>query len=143
SQELKLYSFFDKVQDHKHLKAITETPVNITTTRRFPNKIRKLEIAKTLYAQIDVAKSNLEQVTGNESVNEIIGSAEDTILNFSTLLNENDGPQKLFTDIEVYLKHLAENPCDQIGISTGFATYDKAIGGGLRPGVSVVAARNK
>ena len=47
-------------------------------------------------------------------------------------------------DLNEYIEYLATNKIDQVGISTGFPIYDRAIGGGLRRStVNVIAARPK
>ena len=75
----------------------------------------------------------------------IISIAEDPIINFATSLDDSDNKPELMSEgLDDYIQHLEDNPIDQVGISTGFAAYDYAIGGGLRKStINVIAARPK
>lgn len=145
ARELGLESFFQKQVNAQHLKAIFDFPVDQKNVRKFAAKIRKLEVARLLHAQLEGAQDKILELSGEETVTHILGIAENSIFDFSSLLNENDDEPKLIGEGLVdYVKFLGENPVDQIGISTGFPLYDTAIGGGLRPGtVNVIAARPK
>lgn len=145
AQELNFGHILEKKEEIQHLKAILDFPVNLENVRKFAAKIRKLEIARLLRKQLDEAQDKILDVTGNEPISSIIGIAEDTIFNFSSLLNDTDNHPVCFgKDIEQYLSELETNKIDQVGISTGFPIYDQAIGGGLRKGtVNVIAARPK
>lgn len=145
AEELKLSAVFDKKEEVQHLQAIINFPVELDNVRKFAAKIRKLEIARLLEKQLDQAKSKVGEVKGTEPVGNIVGIAEDIIFNFSSLLNDTDNhPTIIGDEVEDYIKSLAENPIDQIGIPTGFPIYDQSIGGGLRRStVNVIAARPK
>jgi replicative DNA helicase len=145
AQELGLASILGKKEETQHLKAIIDFPVNLDNCRKFAAKIRKLEIARLLRKQLEEAQDKILDITGNESISGIIGIAEDSIFNFSSLLNDAEsGPEKIGENIEDYIQDLIENKVDQVGIPTGFPIYDQSIGGGLRRGtVNVIAARPK
>lgn len=136
---------FAKKEEAQHLRAIIDFPVTFENIRKFAAKIRKLEIARLLRKQLEIAQDKILEVNGNESIGSILGIAEDTIFNFTNLLNDSDdAPYHIASNLEEYIKDLEENPIDQIGIPTGFPIYDQAIGGGLRKGtVNVIAARPK
>lgn len=145
AQELGLSTILSKKEETQHLKAIIDFPVSLDNCRKFAAKIRKLEIARLLRKQLEEAQDKILDITGNETISSIIGIAEDSIFNFSSLLNDSEsGPEKIGENIEDYIKDLIENKVDQVGISTGFPIYDQSIGGGLRRGtVNVIAARPK
>ena len=83
-------------------------------------------------------------MSGSKTINEIIQKLEDPVTDF---LREDDGgehPEKIGEGVEDYVKFLEENDYDIIGIPTGFARYDEAIGGGLRRKcVDLISARPK
>ena len=87
---------------------------------------------------------DVDGVNGTESIDEIIGILENPVTDF---LREDDGgenPEKIGEGVDDYVTFLSENKCDIIGIPTGFARYDEAIGGGLRRKcVDLVSARPK
>jgi len=140
-----LGTFFNNSQELNHLNAILKFPVILDNVRKFAAKIRKLQIARLMYEQLEATKDKYLHINGDESISHILGLAEESIFNFSSLLNsDDDAPQKVFENIEEHLIELGENPVDQMGVSTGFTKFDFAIGGGLRKGtVSVVGARPK
>jgi replicative DNA helicase len=146
AQELGLSEVLSKKDEAQHLKAIFDFPVNLENIRKFASKIKKLEIARLLHKEMDQVQERLLDVTGSESISNIIGIAEESIFSFSSSLsNESDAaPAFIAGDIDNYIEFLQTNKVDQIGISTGFPVYDQAIGGGLRKGtVNVIAARPK
>lgn len=145
AQELGLSDKFVKTEEVKHLHAVFSMPVQLANVRKFAAKIRKLEIARLLHGQLEVAQDKLGQIRGDETITHILGIAEDSIFDFTSLLNDSDEEPELMTDgLTEYLEYLAANPVESIGISTGYPVYDKAIGGGLRNGtVNMIGARPK
>ena len=145
AQELGLSDLLSDKDEVQHLRSILDFPVNKDNIRKFAAKIRKLQIARLLYTQLEEAKNKLSEVTGSESVSSIIGIAEDAVFDFTSLVNDNDNaPLCIGNDIDEYIKNLSLNQVDQVGIPTGFPVYDQSIGGGLRRGtVNIIAARPK
>ena len=145
AQELGLSHILSKKDETQHLKAIMDFPVSLENVRRFAAKIRKLEIARLLRKQLEIAQDKILDITGAESISSIIGLAEDSIFNFTSLLSDGDsGPETIGSSIEEYVQSLEDNKIDQVGIPTGFPIYDQAIGGGLRKGtINVIGARPK
>jgi len=145
-QELDVSHILNKKEEVQHLKAVLDFPVDSSNIRKFAAKIRKLEITRLLRKQLETTQDKLLEVNGTESITSIIGLAEDSILNFSSALNNESesSPISIGSDIDAYVTNLIENPIDQVGISTGFPIYDQSIGGGLRKGtVNVIGARPK
>jgi len=142
AQDLSIGAHFDRSEEAKHLSGIMNMPVQLDSVRRFAAKCRKLEVARVVRGQLDLAKEELLDVTGDESVLSIIGKAE---IDFSSMMKDSEnGPKRIGASIMDHLKHLADNPVEQIGIATGFPAFDNAIGGGLRPAtINVIAARPK
>lgn len=145
AKELGIEHVFQRQVNSQHLKGIMDFPVNEKNVRAFAAKIRKLEVARLLHGQLEDAQDKLNNIKGDEAISHILGIAENSIFDFSSLLIENnDGPKLIGEGLVDYIKFLGENPVDQIGIPTGFPLYDKQIGGGLRPGtLNVIAARPK
>ena len=145
AQELGLSHIFNTKAEAQHIKAIKDFPAEQNNIRKFAAKIKKLEIARDLHKQLKDTQDKILDVTGNETITSILGVAEDAIFDFSSKLNDSEsGPQTIGQDIIEYIDYLESNPIEQVGISTGFPVYDKAIGGGLRKNtVNVIAARPK
>jgi len=145
AQEIGVSHILSKKEETQHLKAIMDFPVSHENVRKFAAKIRKLEIARLLRKQLEATQDKILEVNGTEPIASIIGIAEDSIFNFTSLLNDAEsGPEQIGSTLDEYIKSLEENRVDQVGIPTGFPIYDQSIGGGLRKGtVNIIAARPK
>lgn len=145
AQELNILHLLQKKEEVQHLQAIRDFPVDKSNIRKFALKIKKLEVARDLYKTLGDAQEKLLDVSGTESIASIIGIAEDSVLDFSSnLVDNNADPEHISTKIEDYIQSLIDNPAKQMGIPTGFPVYDSAIGGGLRKStINVIAARPK
>lgn len=146
AKQLNLSEVFEKPEEMTHLRAVMNMPVHNDNARKMAGRIRKLEIARLLNKQLDTARSSLEDVSGNESVDQIFSMVENPIFDFTSLLSGSDTQttRSMGENAEQYLQHLIDNPRNQIGISTGIKNYDKAIGGGLRGNsFDIIAARPK
>jgi replicative DNA helicase len=142
AQDIGLKHHFDRAEEAKHLSGVLSMPVKLDNVRRFAGKCRKLEIARLIREQLGEAQDDLLEITGDENIISIVSMAE---VDFSSLMQGEDGsPRKLGEGIRSHLEHLADNPVEQIGISTGFPAFDESIGGGLRDAtINVIAARPK
>lgn len=146
AQELNIAHILNQKEEAQHLKAIRDFPVDKTNIRKFAAKIRKLEIARSLHKRLEDTQDQLLDINGSESISSILSIAEDAVFNFSTDLggDSDNNPVFMSEGIDEYIDFLQTNRVDQVGISTGFHVYDKAIGGGLRRGtINVIGARPK
>ena len=145
AKEIGLHDLVSNKEEVQHLSGIMKFPILLGNVRKMAVKVRKLQIARMMYDQLETTKDRYSQVRGDEPISQILGIAEEAIFDFTSLLNDgDDAPQKVFQNLEDRLNELSENPIDQIGIPTGFNRYDFAIGGGLRRGtVNVIGARPK
>lgn len=145
AQELGFKEVLSSKEEALHIKAILDFPVDLSNVKKFATKIKKLEIARNINDQLSVAQTELSEVTGSESIAEILNIAESKVFDLGLLLGDNKSePESIGKNIDEYIQNLEDNPVDQVGLSTGFPIYDKAIGGGLRKStVNVIAARPK
>ena len=145
ANQLGLLHFLNRRDELEHLQAIFKFPVLLENLRKFAIQLRKLEIARDYHVAFERAQDKILQVTGTESIGEILSIGEDAVTNFYQYANDDDNPIKMGENLQEYLQFVMENPCEQVGISTGNPIYDAAIGGGLRPGaaVTVIGARRK
>ncbi len=138
--------FFGQDKEMKHLRAIIDCPMMPVNARKMAGQIRKLEIARMLHGQLEVARANLADTTGEESFDKLIAMAEAPIFDLTSLLTNQatGGARRMGDGAEEYMRHLMDNPRDSIGIQTGMPNYDLAIGGGIRPNsMDVIVARLK
>lgn len=134
------------LQERRYIDAIQSTKLEFDSVRTWAAKIRKLQISRLLYQRLGDAQVKLGDVTGNEPIEQIVGIAENTVLDFTQLLytGENNDTELIGNSVLDYIKHKEENPCTVIGIGTGYKYYDKYIGYGLRrKTVGLIGARMK
>ncbi len=116
----------DKLRDRK---------CELRHVRDFAKKIARLHIARVGQAHLRAQSYELEKVTGEESATEIIGIIEKAGYEVQRLLNSNEeGSQLIGSGIKDYIEELIKHPNIEVGVPTGYKWFDKAIGGGLRPG---------
>lgn len=136
----------EATQDMKYLRAIMNFPVKLDNVRKMGSKIAKLEVARELKAVTNQTNERLNDVTGDEPIDEILALAEDPIFDYCMNIAEadNDKIVRIGDGIMEYVEWLKDNERDMIGISSGYPLYDLAIGGGFRGGtVNVIGARPK
>jgi len=128
-------SIFQSEEGLKQLNKLFELQVNSSNIKNFVRKIANLEIARLMYETLTQARNSYLELTGEESVSDILGIAEEAVFNFTSTLDKSaSDPQKIFSNVQERIEWLKENPQKLIGISTGLSRYDQAIGGGLRNG---------
>jgi replicative DNA helicase len=146
AKSLNIEDFFQTEDQAKYIRSLTLLPVEIVNAKKAAAKLKKIQIAKTLAFNLSTCASELMTMTGDEPISQIVSLAESTVLDqtFKISNTEDPSPKEIADGLEEYVKFLEENPISQLGISSGFKTYDRAIGGGLRPGtVNLIGARMK
>ena len=146
ANDLGLDSWFENQISGSHIKAMSSVDIGLENVRHHAVKLKKLEIARQISLQAKQIITDISDVTGDETVDEIINVAEAPIFELSSSLNGSveEKPLVLGDEVEDYIRHLEENPSDILGLSSGFAKYDAAIGGGFRRKcVDLIAARPK
>lgn len=129
-----LSDFVGKKDCLKHFNGILHTPVDIDDVRNHAKVLKRLEFARKLQHEMRDIYKSIDEVTGEESLNQIMSLIEDPIqkISLSFIKEDESTPKLIGHNISEYIQHLIDNPCDQVGISSGFPAYDKAIGGGFR-----------
>lgn len=134
----------DKV-DIPYLGALRDYPVELPTVAREAAKIFKLTTARELDQHLAESRQRLHEISGNESLNEILALAENPIFDFTSKLNgAGEGPIHIADGGRAWLENVLANPADTIGIPSPFAKYNALIGGGFRrKSISIIGARPK
>jgi replicative DNA helicase len=144
--DISLGEFVQKPDVLKHIQGVLNTPVQIESISGHAKKIRKLQCARHLQSVIKTTYKELESVTGEESLTEIIGIVDTAIqkASMSFLKKDENKPKLLGEGGKDYFDYLVSDEIKQIGIPTPFPAYNEAIGGGLlRKAVDLVGARTK
>jgi replicative DNA helicase len=146
AKSLQLDEYVEKNEVLKHMSGIMNTPIHIDNVLEHAKKLKRLEFARKIQSELRTIYTDLNKVTGDESITEILSLTESPIQNICLSYIKEDEllPQSIGNDIDEYINHLQDNQGKSIGITTGFAAFDKAIGGGLRRKcVDLIAARPK
>ena len=146
AKDLGLEDAFQKRIPKDHIRSIMSLDVALENVRGHAVKLKKLEIARDIRTRAKRVISNIAEATGEETVDELISIGEKPFFALSSSLNNSveDKPVNISDDIDDYICHLEENSSEMIGISSGFARFDAAIGGGFRRKcVDLIAARPK
>ena len=127
-----------------HIEMLMQSHVRQDNLMNFAAQIKKFELARKMLKISNRISLDVNSLRGDETIDEILAIAEVPLVD---LLQEDDPSkqtEEIGEGIEEYIEHIKENPCDQIGISSGFPRFDAAIGGGLRRRcVDLVSARPK
>ena len=138
--------YFNKSGEVDYFRSITNMPIDKSNVRKLAAKIRKLEITREIYRVHERIRENLELVTGDESVDEILSKSETPVMDYAAKIADpsSSGPELIGNGSLEYYNFLLDNPRELMGISSGFPIFDRIIGGGLREnGVDLIAARQK
>lgn len=146
ANEMGFGTFFEKPEELGYIRSLFNLPVKLENINHYAIKLKKNHVLDKLKKITTIIKKDLENLSGEESIEEILGIAEKPI---AEILNsaygvESEEPELLFDDMENYVYELLEEDSKYKPLKTGNDAYDEAIGGGLRRGgVDVVAARPK
>lgn len=143
--DLGLKAWYQRDDEVSYLNSIFNFPVKEDNCRIFAQQVKRLEVGRLVHERLGNAQNDTLQITGKESITEIFGIIEKTIIDCGKFLSSDERSASIIGDgLKEYFEDLEKNPIQQIGISTGMPIYDQAIGGGLRPGsVNVIASRAK
>ena len=146
ANNLNLYENINNKNEIGFLRSLFNFPIHKDNVSLHGAKLAKLKLARNLKQTLKVCEKRLDAVSGDEDLTELISIVESPVLDATSAVYESSGttPEIIGNDVEDYVSHLADNPAEMIGISSGFSIYDQAIGGGLRRKcVDLVAARPK
>lgn len=128
-----------------YVRSIFSFPINSDNVRKNAVMIKKLQVARNAQDKLKDAWLDLSNITGNESISEIISRVEGPILGMDFGSNNSD-------DETIYLAEKAEEILEYFesldgkisGIPSPFNRYNQCIGGSRRPGyVYLIGARPK
>ena len=140
------YAFLlERPDERKLIRAIFNFPIKQESMRKLAGKLAKLYIARRLHKKNLESNECIQNITGDETVHQIISMVEEPLHEFTnSLLGSNDNTQKIGDGVRAYVDYLASNPVNTVGIPSGYPLHDKSIGGGYRrKTVNLIGARPK
>lgn len=144
SKTLGYGEFFYSPSEAKHLRALFNYDVLLENIQKEAVTVAKLAVAREIHGKMREVQKEIEAITGEESLGEILAIPENKLLDFAHLLDKENKIVKLGANATEWIDNLIANPRDCIGISTGLPVFDDLIGGGIRTGPpTFVAARMK
>jgi len=129
AKKLDLQDIINSNQELEYINSLMEYPVKKDNVLYFAAQIKKFEFARKIKKLTNKIGRDIDDINGDESIDEIINILENPITDFLREDDTGNKPERIGDGVEEYLEFLIENKCDQIGIPTGFARYDAAIGG--------------
>lgn len=127
-----------------YINVITQNPIQKENVRPFSQIIQRMYLTRSLKSKLLESINELDHITGEETLSQIISYAEKPIIDFTAKLLVNDETIGLQSKVNDYIEYLSRNPVDILGIPSGFPLYDQYIGGGIRrAGVHLMGARAK
>ena len=134
AKDLGLDSIIEEEVALDDIKALFKTDIDLNNVRKHAVKLKKLEIARDIKGKVKQIISDVSDVTGDESIDEILNIAESPIFALSSTLNGSveDKPITLGKEVSEYISHVEEKPSSFLGLTSGFVRFDDAIGGGFR-----------
>ena len=140
--------FADQLLDKQgieYIGSLFNTKIHKENIIKQAAKIAVLGVGRTAQTKHIQAYNNLKEITGNESIDEVLSISEKPIFEMSLELAgmiKND-PELLSEGIDEYIQNLIDNPIENMGVPTPYPIYNNIIGGGIRTGVALIAARPK
>lgn len=130
----------------EYIRELSNTPVGLDNVRRHAVKLSKLALIRKLQGASRETYKLLSQLSGTESIDKIMATAEKEIFAATMQLNGHTetNVELIGDDIFEYLEWLEENECDQIGVPSPYKRWSIATGGGYRRGTTtLMGARPK
>lgn len=142
ADQLNLTEVVNTDQELEYVRSLMEFPIKEDNVLYFAAQIKKFEFARNAKRIAKRIEKGIEDIAGDESIDDIIGLVENPLMEFLRDDDTGQKPEQIGDNIDDYLEFLIENKCDQIGLSSGFPRFDATIGGGLRRKcVDLVSAR--
>lgn len=144
SQSCGVYDRICKNQiDQEYIRSLFNYPIEIENVRNQAKVLARLTIARRAQEAHKMASDKLNELSGNESIDDIVKVSEGPFMDLMSSLTDDNSYSKIGEEVEEYLEYLENNTDKSVGVHTPFPIYNHVIGDGLRPGVHLIAARLK
>ena len=141
--QLGVHEQINSREEISFIRSLFNFPVHKENIGSYAAKIAKLKLARDLKQTLRACERELDSVTGEEDVMDLVAKIEEPLLEATGDIYQSSSKKTevLGDGVNDYVEHLTENVSDFSGIPSGFSRFDVAIGGGLRR--KCVAARPK
>ena len=146
ASDLGVYDQINTPDEIGFIRSLFNFPIHKENVGVHAAKIAKLKLARELKKTLKACENDLNSVTGDEDVMDLVAKIEEPLLEATSDIYQSSSKKTevLGDGVQDYVQHLSENVSDFAGIPSGFPRFDQSIGGGLRRKcVDLVAARPK
>lgn len=145
AKDLGLDNIVSTKQEISYARSLFSLPVLESNIPYYYGKLLKLKIANDLKLTFAKCTEQIEGVTGDEDINDILGIIEKPFFDITSQIYEEKGNTELIgEEILDYVQYLIDNKGHIAGVPSPFKKYNEAIGGGhQRKCVDVIGARSK
>ena len=136
AEQLDITRMYEREISNEFLQELSTVDIQLENVASQSKKLLKLGTARKYKRKCAEIINDLGKLTGDENMGQIISMVETSIFDVTLAGNDplSDEPTYFGEVVESYVQHKKENPCEMVGISSGFPRYDAAIGGGFRRG---------
>lgn len=134
---------FKTANDKSFIRALFNFPIKLDNLRHYAIKIVNLKIARDAKMKLDQASQDIDNITGDEEIYEILNIVESPYNNLIKDLIKTDNVENIGEDIDEYLDNKINHPIKNVGIPSPFPIFNSVIGDGFRTGVHLVCSRFK
>jgi len=146
ANDLGVYDQINTKDEIGFIRSLFNFPIHKENVGVHAAKIAKLKLARDLKRTLKACENDLNSITGDEDIMEIVAKIEEPLLEATGDIYQSSRKKTevLGDGVQDHVQYLSENVSDFVGIPSGFRRFDEAIGGGLRRKcVDLVAARPK
>lgn len=144
AHDLGYTEFFKEKTELEYIRSLFNFPIELDNIVIQAKKIKKLEVGRIYQNNLKKAFNQLDKISGNERLDEIISIAEKPIFDLAKEFKQGneERPKLIGEDIQSYVEHLMSTPNKIVGIPSPWCKFNDAIGGGFRrKTVSLICAR--
>lgn len=144
AQALSIFHVLNTQSCSSHIQKVISFHVHPENLVELASRVKRLYFARSIKTKLYETIEHIDnKVTGDERLGDIIGIAESALLDLGDVLDIRQ-VEHIGSNVLEYIADKAKNPGLPPGLSSGFPTYDEAIGGGFRYGsTNYVGARPK
>lgn len=143
AKELNLTNYFQNTNNYDRLDPFFIDVVDKTNLMEFAVCIKEYSLKRGLLKSLSDS-ANFVENSRTIPIGEVISKAESTVFDYVKDITKTDDLKSLTDGFLDWVNDVADNPRENVGVTTGFDEYDKLIGGGCRKkSVNVIVARAK
>jgi replicative DNA helicase len=145
ARKLSMEGVVNQTDFKEYFASLKKVPIELESVKHEAARLLKFKVGRELYRRLRSSGKSLQQMTGDESLGEIISLVESPIFDYTANLGgDRNETKQIGAGVEEWLENVLTNPCENPGVPSPWARFNELIGGGfLRKAIAMVAARAK